>query len=169
AWGLPMTKGQCASALAKDPFARSVMTLPGFPLRVLQGSRIDQPLEASDVTVQFERVQQGNGWLGTDVDKSRCEGMVVLGSYMDSKANTGSLTLKLKRGDRLRYRTGPTVKRQFIEIQGSDFPIMTVPGAQGWVLLDFSSDLLPADFFVKFSDQGTGLGEWSAVGLKKDE
>jgi len=169
AWDLPMTKGQCTALLAKDPFAGSVRKLPGFPLRVFKGNPIDRPLEASDVTVKFASVQQGNGWLGTDFDKSRGEGMVVLGSFGDSDANAGSLTLKMKRGDRLRYRTGPTVQRQFIEILGSDFPIMTVPGAQGWVLLDFSSDLLPAEFFVKFSDHGSGWGEWSAVGLKKDE
>ena len=163
-----MTRRQCQALLAKDPFSRSVVKMPGFPLRVIGKAKIGQPLEASDVTVRFGSVQQGNGWLGTDYDKSHCGGMVVLGSYVDSDANTGSLTLKMKRGDKLRYRTGPTVGKQFIEVQGTRFPVMTVPGAQGWVLLDFSNDVLPADFFVKFSDQGTGWGEWSAVGLKAE-
>jgi len=41
-------------------------------------------------------------------------------------------------------------------------------GAPDWVLLDFSHDVLPEEFAVKFSDKGAGWGEWSAIALKSD-
>jgi hypothetical protein len=36
-----------------------------------------------------------------------------------------------------------------------------------WLLLNFSSPILPKEFIVKFVDGGSGWGEWSAIGVSK--
>jgi hypothetical protein len=167
AWGLEVTKQQCVSLLAKDPFYRPTGAF-GFPFRVISKAVDGEPLLPKLVTVGSRNVQPGNGWLGTDFSKSRFDGMVVLGSFIDSDANTGSLVLDMKRGDKLLYHSGPTSGKQIVEVLGTRFPTATLPAAADWVLLDFSNDLLPEEFAVKFSDEGTGWGEWSAIALKSD-
>src|SRR5262249_43910363 len=110
----------------------------------------------------------GNEWLRAEFGKSRPDGMVVLGNFINSDANTGSPVVEMKRGDKLLYRSGPTWGKQMVEVLGTRFPPMTLPAATDWVLLDFSNDLLPEEFAVKFSDEGTDWGEWSAIALKSE-
>jgi hypothetical protein len=167
AWGLEMTKDQCVSLLAKDLFY-SPKGAPGFPFRVIS-KPADSGLSLSrQVTVGSRRVQPGNEWFGADFGKSRFDGMVVLGSFFDADANTGSVVVDIKRGEKLLYRSGPMGGKQIVEVLGTGFPSRTLPVAVDWVLLEFSNDLLPAEFAVKFSDKGTGWGEWSAIALKGD-
>jgi hypothetical protein len=58
--------------------------------------------------------------------------------------------------------------KQIVEVLGTRFSATNLPAATDWVLLDFSNDLLPEEFAVRFSDRGTGWGEWSAIALKSD-
>jgi len=45
---------------------------------------------------------------------------------------------------------------------------MALPVSTEWSLLDFNSMILPdGDFVVKFSDQGAGWSEWSAIAVNK--
>jgi hypothetical protein len=166
-WGLEMTKQQCVSLLAKDPFYSSTDAL-GFPFRVISKAADGGSYLPKLVTVGSRNVQLGNEWLGTDFFESRFDGMVVFGSFIDSDANTGSLVVDMKRGDKLLYRSGPTRGKQIVEVLGTRFPATTLPAAPDWVLLDFSHDVLPEEFAVKFSDNGAGWGEWSAIALKSD-
>jgi hypothetical protein len=167
AWGLEMTKQQCESLLAKDPFYRPTDAL-GFPFRVISKAADGGLFLPKLVTVGSRNVQAGNEWLGADFGKSRFDGMVVLGSFIDSDANTGSLVVDMKRGDKLLYRSGPMRGKQIVEVLGTRFSATNLPAATDWVLLDFSNDLLPEEFAVRFSDRGTGWGEWSAIALKSD-
>ena len=162
-----MTKQQCVSLLAKDPFYSSTDAL-GFPFRVISKAANGGSYLPKLVTVGSRNVQLGNEWLGSDFFESRFDGMVVFGSFIDSDANTGSLVVDMKRGEKLLYRSGPTGGKQIVDVLGTGFPSSTLPVAVDWVLLDFSNDLLPEEFAVKFSDRGTGWGEWSAIALKSD-
>jgi hypothetical protein len=92
--------------------------------------------------------------------------MSVVGSFINSDSDVGSIVLQMQRGDRLFYRSGPTEGRQVVEVTNNTNLSTVLPVATEWVELEFSSDLLPDSFEVKFSDNGDGWGEWSAIGLK---
>jgi hypothetical protein len=107
-----------------------------------------------------------NEWTGKDFEKSKMHGMKVIGSLVNSDSDLGTVSLRLKRGDRLYYRSGPTPGRQKIEIVGYDFDPVMLPKCLNWELLEFSSDKLPDEFVVKFIDDGDGWGEWSALAFE---
>jgi hypothetical protein len=109
-------------------------------------------------TVNKSSVVTNNGWTGTDFQHSNIPQMAVLGSLIDSDANTGTLVLKMKRGDKLFY--------QIVDVLNAPQLVARLPVSLDWVQLDFSSDLLPETFELRFSDNGNGWGEWSAVALK---
>lgn len=120
------------------------------------------------VSVSLQQVQPLHQWQGTDYLNSKMEGMAVLGSRQLSDADTGAVTLNLRRGDKLLYRSGPTGGQQFVEVVGE--PTTTtrtpLPVAPDWVQIDFSNPSLAAEFAVKFTDLGTGWGEWSAIAIQ---
>jgi len=167
AWGLEMTRQQCVSLLAKDPFYRPA-DASGFPFRVINKAADIGSSLASLVTVGSRNVQPGHQWLRADFGNPRFDGMVVLGNFVHSGANIGSPVVEIKRGDRLLYRSGPVRGKQIVEVLRTRFPATALPPAADWVLLDFSNDLLPEEFAVKFSDEGTDWGEWSAIALKSE-
>ncbi len=110
----------------------------------------------------------GNTWLGGDYDKSVLPGMAVYGSFIHSDADVGSISLRLTRGDKLFYRSGPVARSQSLEIEGGAFPRLALPVAKDWVLLDFSGATLPqGSFTIKLTDEGKGWGEWSAIAISK--
>lgn len=115
-------------------------------------------------TVGSANVLDGSGWHGGDYARSSFPGMRVYGSYINSDADRGSIVLRLQRGDRLFYRSGPSGREQSMEIEGVG--TVPMPLAQDWGLLEFSGDALPQQAFtVKLSDTGNGWGEWSAIAL----
>jgi hypothetical protein len=120
-------------------------------------------------TVSLAAVENGNTWTGRDFFKSEFEHMNVLGSHIDSDAHIGSITLKMNRGDRLYYRSGPVSNRQTLEILGSSIKPMVLPISLEWQLLEFSSRDLPEVFKVKFTDAGDAWGEWSAIAVKNSK
>lgn len=119
-------------------------------------------------TASILNVLPGNEWTGSDYYNSRFLGMSVFGSFIHGDADTGSITLRLKRGDKLFYRTGPTGGRQFIEFLESTYPTITMPVELEWVQLDITNIDLEEKFTVTFTDKGDGWGEWSALALKAE-
>lgn len=122
--------------------------------------------DTSLVNVPVSRIKAGNEWTGSDFYRSSIPGLSVFGSFIHADSDTGSIVLKMKRGDRLLYRSGPTGGRQVVEVINNPQLISLLPTATEWVQLEFSSDLLPEAFELKLSDNGDGWGEWSAVALK---
>lgn len=116
-------------------------------------------------TINTDNVIAKNGWEGKDSWHSEIDGMRVLGSWLTSDADTGSITLSLKRGDKFFYRSGPSAGRQLLEIEGLDRKPLSLPIAEDWILLEFSESFLPEQFRVKISDLGNGWGEWSAIAV----
>jgi len=167
AWFLPLTGGQCRALAASDLLARPGLAHPSpvLPYTVHNLPPAGVPpssIAAADTVVS-------NGWNGTDFQHSRLPGFVVVGSYRTADADTGRLTLRLHRGDRVLFRSGPTVEHQRIHI--NDQPPgrfdTALPTAVDWAVLEFANPRLPREFVVIFEDGGTGWGEWSAVALAR--
>ncbi|KRB83400.1 hypothetical protein [Duganella sp. Root198D2] len=119
-------------------------------------------------TVGSANVVDAGAWQGGDYAKSSFPGMRVYGSHINSDADRGAIVLRLQRGDRLFYRSGPSGRQQSMEIEG--IGSVAMPLAQDWGLLEFSGDALPQQAFtVKLTDSGNGWGEWSAVAIRTDE
>jgi hypothetical protein len=154
---------------AKDLFiysrslnCRLKVSVPTLLFRVIDHNNFSiQP------TVSISSVIGGNQWLGQDFHKTNFVNMQVLGSFINSDADVGSISLKIKRGSRLYYRSGPDQGRQILEIIGSHANSIRLPKSLEWRVLDFSSTELPETFIVKFIDGGDQWGEWSAIGLLK--
>jgi hypothetical protein len=104
-----------------------------------------------------------NEWQGSDFFKTKTGGLKILGSVINSDADTGAVRLTLKKGDTVLYRSGPTISHQKLKINGTVYPL---PLAIEWVMLEFSNPNLPIQFQAEFSDQGVGWGEWSAIAVK---
>jgi hypothetical protein len=108
-----------------------------------------------------------NAWNGTDYSHSRLPGLRVIGSYRTGDADTGRLTLRLRRGDRVLYRSGPIAVNQRLSVLGASGVRFdtALPPELNWAVLDFSNPRLPQHFSAVFEDAGSGWGEWSAVAL----
>ena len=120
-------------------------------------------------TVSSTNVLPGNQWMGADFARSVIEGMQVHGSFIKADADVGTFSVRMKRGDRIFYRSGPTGGHQFLEVLGSGAPPIKLPVSMEWSVLEFSSRFLPEGSFVaKFSDEGAGFGEWSAVAVLRN-
>lgn len=108
-----------------------------------------------------------NGWQGTDYFNSNLPNFRVIGSYIHSENDTGLITLHIKRGSSILYRSGPRVAGQFLLVNdGGEGKFYTaLPISTEWSILNFSASELPEDFTVTFIDAGTTWGEWSAIAL----
>lgn len=120
--------------------------------------------DAEAITVDMNQVLSGSGWIGTDHSNSKIKGANVMGSFIHSDADRGRVSLRIKSGDRMLYKSGPTSGKQYLDFHFLNESVV-LPVAEDWVVLDFSSNLLPQDFVVTFRDDGEAWGEWSAIAL----
>ena len=101
---------------------------------------------------------------GTDYYRSSVPGYRVIGSFRAAEAETGEVSVRMRRGGQLRYRSGNWSPAQVLTIVGGGNAFSArLPHAANWVLLEFSHSALPAEFVVRIEDQGPG---WSAVAIK---
>jgi hypothetical protein len=121
-------------------------------------------------TVPTTSLLPGTGrWAGTDFDQSRVPRMRVLGSYRTGDADLGVARLRVRRGDRLGYRTGPVAERQTIALVGWPDSSGPLPPAESWRVIVFDEATLPEEFEIELADQGADWGEWSAILLLEPE
>lgn len=123
------------------------------------------PLQAGSVSVNADQLAAGNQW---PQDKSqRQPGLVIFSSAAPGASSTGSLTLRLRRGDRLMYLSGKGGNQTLtILVPGSPPMTRQLPVVRRWMQLHLSNALLPPTFLVKFDDRGKRRDEWSAIALK---
>jgi hypothetical protein len=140
---------------------------PGKLVRPYELSKWEPAKEVASIAL--ENVVKSSSWLGTDYFKSEMPGYKVIGSLVGSENDTGTITLHLRRGDSILYRSGPRVSGQFVLINngGLGKNYTNMPTSLEWTVLTFSSNSLPETFDVTFIDGGTKWGEWSAIALKK--
>ncbi len=120
------------------------------------------------VTVDETNILPSNQWSGADSYKSKINDHVVIGSFINSDADKGSVSLRVNRGDRILYRSGPTFGKQYLDFNFKN-PSVLLPTSVDWVVLEFSSKGLPDSFVVTFRDDGDGWGEWSAIAVLAKE
>ena len=166
-WSLAITGARCRELVARDAIVRLIPSLRPEALFVaipVEAGHIDTTTIASTAAIEK------NSWLGSDFQRSHPSGLTVIGSWRNSDADTGILQLQLHRGDRVLFRTGPGDAGQRIDIADETntwtqhLPVTATPD---WTILEFSGPRLPDRFTVTFEDNGTTLGEWSAVALAR--
>ena len=124
-------------------------------------------LDAAVPSVDSGRIVDRGAWTGTDSARSSLPGLEVLGSFVASDADTGSLILNVGHGDTLLYRAGPTAGRQFVEIVGSPQSRRVLPAAIDWIGLTFVIEKQSNQVELRFSDEGSAWGEWSAIAITR--
>jgi hypothetical protein len=169
AWSMSLEGNQCADLLQKDIFA-SLASKKTYPYQRIQIA-IDTDLQNINAP-EFSQISK-NEWFGYDYDStvtgksSAPSGYKVIGSYIASDTDTGSITLRIHRGQQILFRTDSRSGLQRIEIMAHEESFFDeAPAAPKWVILDFSNRLLPEEFDVKFIDAGKTNGEWSAIAIK---
>lgn len=127
----------------------------------------NEELEASATTVESTCVLPGNEWTGRDFYKTNVPRLQVFGSYISSDADTGSINIKLHRGDKLFYRSGPRGEHQFMHLKSEAKNKIRLPIATDWVLMDFNTSYFTeSSQIVTLTDGGSGWGEWSAIAVR---
>jgi hypothetical protein len=113
---------------------------------------------------------RSNSWQGTDYYKTVIPGFKIIGSLIKSENDTGMITLRMHRGEKILYHSGPRVAGQLILINnGGEGKFYTaLPIALEWSILDFSKKQLPDEFDITLIDAGTKWGEWSAIALRNN-
>jgi hypothetical protein len=112
---------------------------------------------------------------GSDSYKSKIDGVLVSGTFVKSDQDTGNIEVKMKKGGKLLFRTGPFQKDNWakVEVLGQEATFLdSIPtGCLNWTVLEFSNKNLPPEFIIRLSDNGTEFGEWLAVGtpIEKNE
>ncbi|NOT86224.1 MAG: hypothetical protein HOP02_15920 [Methylococcaceae bacterium] len=124
-------------------------------------------LDPQPSLITVKAIDGKNTWLGGDEQKSQFNVYQVIGSFNHSDADTGSITLAIKRGDAVYYRSGATVGKQYLWINGESSKQYPLPLSLGWSILKFNMPTLPDTFTVTLVDDGDQVGEWSAIGLRK--
>lgn len=138
-----------------------------IPLLAFDVKKID--IEKGDITVNASQVVSDNSWLGSDFYRTTVSGYKVYGSFITGDQDTGAITLKLKKGDSLFYRSGPVMTNQRIIIKSEKTFLQKLPQAIDWIKLEFSNKHLAEEFDVILEDNGAGWGEWSAIVVKTDD
>jgi hypothetical protein len=93
----------------------------------------------------------------------------VLGTFVESDEDTGTLRFKAQDGDTFLYRSGPTSGQQFLKLLGSNKQ-MQLPVSPVWTLLEIDLPTSAREITqIELTDQGKGWGEWSAIALRPAE
>jgi hypothetical protein len=122
-----------------------------------------------------DSVVKSREWLGKDsysigMKQDTLPDAVILGSWAFplGDANRGEVTLHLKRGNIVWFRSDSNSGGQKLVVRGgSQAYVQKAPHAPNWIALEFSHPKLPDEFDVSFIDTADGVGEWMALGFRR--
>lgn len=165
AWKIKIKNEYCATFLDKTINRQSSDALV-FPYRKME---MEDFSKSSINLVNLAQVVEGS-WSGHDfyTQNSKQPSLPcckISGSYVDSDKNTGSIRIKMQKGQRLWVRCeGKRYQKMIIE----NTVIFThdPPCSSQWELVEFSNALLPEVFVLRLEDGGDGPGEWMAIGTR---
>ena len=155
--------GKDAAALLKSDLLFSWNErdrVPTFPYKVISTDESGSDEDGAGVLVSTTMSGPGHR-------VARVRGHRVIGSFGSSDAGTCEVTLKLRRGGHILYRSGGSAEGQSIVIKGQEHDFLPdLPATTEWVRLSFTNARLPGEFVVTVKDEGKELEEWSSVGIK---
>jgi hypothetical protein len=125
---------------------------------------LSSPLIREDL-IGFKNITQSNNWIGSDFFKSKVDGFSISGSFITTDKDIADITLKMKKGQGLYYKTGPSSRFQKLTFLNLSYKTTILPQTNDWVFLKFDDSSLPNEFSIKISDEGTEFGEWSAIAI----
>lgn len=140
------------------------VVFPAIRFRLLNGAS-----QSTQFNVSYSDILPGNQWVGSNFQHSSFPGMKVYGSFIQSDADTGSISIRLKRGDCILYRSGPTYGKQYMSLNDKEHTKIVLPVSLVWQVLEFSGTTLPDKFIATLTDAGSGWGEWSAIAVLESE
>jgi len=164
---IPDAKAQAKSGLAllRDRnFVHYTATVP-FAVMPGAGGTLSEPVGLN--VVSSAQIEVLKGWVEAgDYDRTTLKNYTVFGSHIVSDADTGTLIVNVRRGQRLYYRSGPHTSSQTIALEiGGKSIRYPLPVLGAWSAIEFSGESLPDSFQVSFHDDGNTWGEWSAIAL----
>jgi len=163
-WFLKLPGEVCESLLEHDLLisSKEVDKYPTYPFTFLKSDGRDERLDVNVSNLISTTM------IGADYDKFNLTGYRVIGSRKTSNVNAGEISLKLKRGDHLLFRTGTAGVAGSLSIVGHEQEFINeIPAMSDWVALDFSNQKLPSEFVLTIKTESENQGEWCAIALKK--
>ncbi|WP_157964282.1 hypothetical protein [Ephemeroptericola cinctiostellae] len=174
-WAQAPVPNPAPVAVGVNDVGDNTSTNNGTPSAALPYTVLDQ---AHAMSLRHQVVKQrtivSSDWMGKDsyslfTGEVFLPNLVVTGSYdaEQKDAATGTLTLHLKKGSKVWYRSDSETNKQKIIVQGETTFSDDAPFARNWVMLNFNHPDLKHEFDVSFVDTADGVGEWSAIGVRK--
>lgn len=161
AWQLDLTGAECRSLLRHDLLIALRRRPLTFPYAVL-------PYVPAADSVSFATWGSviRNEWAGSVPPLDRSAGMDTLTSFR-SAPRSAQLTLGLRRGQAVLYRSGPLTTHLKVLINGGTSPFLqSLPPLPAWSVLSFSNSTLPEQFTVTFV-AGRSPADWVEIGLAR--
>lgn len=110
-----------------------------------------------------ETVSGSNG--GTDFYRTRKVRRAVLGTFVESDADTATVSITASNGSGVYYRTGPSADGQSLTVTNAAGDILIRKQGEifeEWTMLTFPH---AEELHIELVDAGEGWGQWSAVEL----
>ncbi|MFM7107595.1 MAG: hypothetical protein ACKOZU_03185 [Planctomycetaceae bacterium] len=154
-----ITGPQATALLARDPFAGRLGGVPVYPHTVATvdgGSRLDCD--------RCPRIVGDHRWAAVPPGPDVPVDLAVLRS--PDAADGSPLTLTLRRGDRLLFRSSPTIPgfEMVVEETGTTFARSMLPST-AWQTVVFSNRLLPETFTLTIRNRVSAPLQWAEIGL----
>jgi hypothetical protein len=150
----------------KKPFCSADVTLPDTAIESIAAS-LSLPVD----TIAEGQIENRGEIHGTDAfHTNMCRyGLKVYGSFgAGEDGDVASIKIKIHKGDKILYRSGPTGGNQVMSVGGGR--TIGLPVAGDWIFLRVNDTLFGdrSEMEVSLEDRGTGWGEWSAIAVKPD-
>jgi hypothetical protein len=106
---------------------------------------------------------------GSDWHHSNLPGYIIHGSVVTSDLDTGKMEVRMRSGQGIALRTGPSMDHVRVSISGDINTHMRLAPVPEWAVLRFTEALGDTPALVTFEDAGTDHGQWIAVALKNSK
>lgn len=158
-WSLTVTGEQAAALLSRDPLGWSIRGRPVYPFTTSESDAQAAPRSAAAA-----RSVQNQGWHDVTTPGTKPAGFAVFRST--GQATPRSITLRLRRGERILFRSSQKAFGLRVTIEGdaNRFAPQVLPST-AWCWLEFSNRLLPEIFTATLEDQGTDPRHWVEAAL----
>lgn len=159
AWRLDLSGEECRVLLGHDLLSKLGRRPRPFPYAVLP---YVPGADMGSLATQASVIR--NEWVGLVPPEDRLPGLHTITSLKSSHPGA-QVTLRLRRGEVVLYRSGPLTAHSQVFIDGRTSPFLqSLPPLPRWSVLSFTSSALPEQFSVTFVG-GNGPVDWIELSL----